>query len=79
MSSPLKSWLNDIPDETSISDVIPPAKAEPKTPSIPKGTNLDQLVEFIQRKRAGNSKKEEAQKRLRAMGLKAYQRIKESA
>lgn len=69
MSSKLQSELNDTREPNfTLGDK-----------GAPTGAKLDELVEFVQRKRRANLKKEEAAKKLHAAGLKAYQKMKSSA
>lgn len=65
----LKAWLKDLPD--------PDPQAPVSTNDPPPG--LGNLVEFINRKREGQSKKAEAEKRRRAAALKVYEKVKRGA
>lgn len=62
----LKSWLKDAPE-------LEPGDAA----KAPQG--LASLVEFISRKREGQNKKTEAERRKRAAAVKAYERVKRGA
>ncbi|MBX3018377.1 MAG: hypothetical protein KF767_10835 [Bdellovibrionaceae bacterium] len=66
----LKTWLKDLPDPA------PRASDDPKIAAAP---GLNNLVEFINRKRDGQNKRTEADLRRRAAALKVYEKVKRGA